>query len=238
MAPIPETKLKKQKAKERLALAKRAEAKIQRKHHRELRVKATMRAQKYASEYARMERREINIKRHAKSQGNFYMPPEPKLAFVIRIRGINGVSPRVRKILQLLRLRQIHNGVFIKLNAATIKMLRLVDPYIAYGYPNLKTVRELVYKRGFGKVRGQRIPLHDNSVVENSLGSKGLVCVEDLIHEIYTVGPNFKSANNFLWPFKLSSPKGGFKTIVKHFIEGGDAGNRENYINGLVRRMN
>ena len=71
---------------------------------------------------------------------------------VVRIRGIIGVSPKVRKILQLLRLRQINNSVFVKLNAATVKMLRLVEPYVAYGYPNLKTVRELVYKRGFGKV--------------------------------------------------------------------------------------
>ena len=30
-------------------------------------------------------------------------------------------------------------------------MLRWVEPYIAYGYPNLKSVRDLVYKRGFGK---------------------------------------------------------------------------------------
>ena len=31
-------------------------------------------------------------------------------------------------------------------------MLRIVEPFIAYGYPNLKSVRELVYKRGYGKV--------------------------------------------------------------------------------------
>ena len=31
-------------------------------------------------------------------------------------------------------------------------MLRRVEPYVAWGYPNLKTVRELLYKRGFGKV--------------------------------------------------------------------------------------
>lgn len=46
---------------------------------------------------------------------------------------INGVSPRVRKILQLLRLRQIHNGVFIRLNKASINMLKLVEPYVAWG---------------------------------------------------------------------------------------------------------
>ena len=35
------------------------------------------------------------------------------------------VSPKVKKVLQLFRLRQINNGVFIKLNKATINMLRI-----------------------------------------------------------------------------------------------------------------
>ena len=44
------------------------------------------------------------------------------------------MDPKTRKILQLLRLRQIFNGVFVRLNKATINMLRLVEPYITYGY--------------------------------------------------------------------------------------------------------
>ena len=107
-------------------------------------------------------------------------------------------------------------------------MLKVVEPWIAYGYPNLKTVRELIYKRGYGKVDKQRIALTDNSIIENSLGKYGIVCMEDLIHEIFTVGPNFKQAANFLWPFKLSNPTGGFRPRkFKHFVEGGDLGNRE-----------
>jgi large subunit ribosomal protein L7e len=52
------------------------------------------------------------------------------------------------------------------------------------------------------------------------LGKFGLTCVEDLVHELVTVGPHFKEANSFLWydivilmcrPFKLRSPKGGFR---------------------------
>lgn len=46
---------------------------------------------------------------------------------------INGVSPKVRKVLQLLRLRQIFNGVFVRLNKASINMLRIAEPYIAWG---------------------------------------------------------------------------------------------------------
>eukprot|EP00455_Lapot_gusevi_P026640 TRINITY_DN2809_c0_g2_i1.p1 TRINITY_DN2809_c0_g2~~TRINITY_DN2809_c0_g2_i1.p1 ORF type:complete len:118 (+),score=45.92 TRINITY_DN2809_c0_g2_i1:840-1193(+) len=117
-------------------------------------------------------------------------------------------------------------------------MLRLVEPYIAYGYPNLKSVRELIYKRGYGKVNGQRVALTSNGIIEKALGSKGIICVEDLIHEIFTCGPNFKYANNFLWPFKLSSPLGGLKKKGTHFVEGGDCGNREEKINFLIRQMN
>jgi large subunit ribosomal protein L7e len=152
---------------------------------------------------------------------------------------INKIAPKPRKILQLLRLLQINNGVFVRLNKATMEMLTIINPYIAYGYPNLKTVRELIYKRGYGKVNGQRIPLSDNQIIEDHLGKHSIVCVEDLIHEIYTVGPNFKQASNFLWPFKLSNPNGGFRSRkFKHFVEGGDTGNREENINSLVRQMN
>jgi len=83
-------------------------------------------------------------------------------------------------------------------------MLRICEPYITWGYPNLKSVRELAYKRGFAKIRKQRIPITSNSVVEGKLGRKtGIICIEDLIHEIFTVGKNFKYASNFLWPFKV-----------------------------------
>merc|ERR1712228_108661 len=78
---------------------------------------------------------------------------DAKMAIVIRIRGINRVSPKVRKVLQLFRLLQIHNAVFIKMNKATINMLKLIQPYIAYGYPSVECIRSLIYKRGFAKVR-------------------------------------------------------------------------------------
>ena len=115
-------------------------------------------------------------------------------------------------------------------------MLRLIDPYIAWGYPSLKTVRRLVYKRGYCKVRGQRLPL-TNERIRHRLGRYGILCMEDLIHEIYTVGPNFKMASSFLWRFKLNNPTGGFRKKGRHFVEGGDFGNREEYINKLLKTM-
>ena len=181
---------------------------------------------------------EIWMARMARKTWKFYVPAEPKLVFVIRIQGTSGVSPKVRKVLHLLHLQKIFNDTFLKINKVSINMLRIVEPYIAWGYPNLKSVNELIYKRGYGKINKKRIALTDNSLIARSLGKFGIICMEDLIHEIYTVGKRFKEANNFLWPFKLSSPRGGMKKKTTHFVEGGDAGNREDQINRLIRRMN
>merc|ERR1712094_162546 len=80
-------------------------------------------------------------------------------------------------------------GVFMKVSKAATEMLKRVEPYLSYGYPNLKSVRELIYKRGFGKINKQRLPLNDNSVIEKALGKFGIVCMEDLVHEITLLVP-------------------------------------------------
>jgi large subunit ribosomal protein L7e len=235
---IPESVLKKRKREEEWALAKKTDLEAAKKKNAENRKLIFKRAKLYAEEYANKDREVITLKREAKLKGGFYVEPEAKLLFIIRIRGINAIDPKTKKILQLLRLRQIFNGVFLKVNKATVNMLRRVEPYVTYGYPNLKSVRELIYKRGFGKLNFQRTALTDNVIVDQGLGKFGIISVEDLIHEIMTVGPHFKEANNFLWPFQLKAPLGGLKKKRNHYVEGGDAGNRENYINELIRRMN
>ena len=219
-------------------MKKKEELNAAKKKRAESRKLIYRRAKQYANEYQEQEKQLIQLKREAKLKGGFYVDPEAKLLFIIRIRGINAMDPKSRKILQLLRLRQIFNGVFLKVNKATVNMLHRVEPYVTYGYPNLKSVKELIYKRGFGKLNKQRIALTDNSIIEKALGQHGIICIEDLIHEIITVGSHFKEANNFLWPFKLKAPLGGLKKKRNHYVEGGDAGNRENYINELIRRMN
>ncbi|CAB3994082.1 60S ribosomal L7 [Paramuricea clavata] len=235
---VPETVLKKRKRLEQIKASRAKALLAQKKANKDKRKVIFKRAEQYVKEYRQKERDEIRLRRMGNQFGNFYVSAEAKLAFVIRIRGINGVSPRVRKILQLFRLLQINNGVFVKLNKATLNMLNIIQPYIAFGYPNLKSVRELIYKRGFVKINKQRIPITENALIEQQLGKFGIICIEDLIHEIFTIGPHFKEANNFLWPFKLSNPTGGLRKKRNHFVEGGDFGNREEKINALIRQMN
>ena len=193
--------------------------------------------QKYQEAYENRVQSEIDAKRAAKTNGQLYVAEEPKLLLVVRTKGINKLDPKRRKILQLLRLRQLHNAVFLRCNKPIMNMLRMVEPYVTYGVPSHSVIRQLIYSRGYGKVNKQRIPFTDNRIVEAGLGKVGIRCVEDLINEIETVGPNFKKANNFLWPFKLNSPKGGLRQKRTPYLNGGDHGNRGAYINAFVRRM-
>merc|ERR1711937_610981 len=203
---------------------------------------ATANAEKYFKEYQAADAKLIKDKRDAKAAGNFFVEGEPKVALLVRIRGVNKLAPKPKKILQLLRLRQLHNAVFVKLNKATWNMIRIVEPFITYGYPSRAIISKLIYKRGHLKDQNkQRIPLTrtpEDGLLCNKLADKGITCVEDIIHEIVTCGPHFKQANNFLWPFKLSSPNGGIEIKRHQYAQGyGAQGNREENINNLVAKM-
>merc|ERR1711934_1253793 len=237
MPGVPESVLKKRKTQEKLAADKAAAADAARKANKDKRVAMYKSAEKYVKEYRNMARQRVRMHRQAKASGNHFVDAEAKLAFVVRIRGLNDMHPKTKKILQIMRLRQMNIGVFMKVSKAATEMLKRVEPYLSYGYPNLKSVRELIYKRGYGKINKQRIPLNDNAVVEKGLGKYGIMCMEDLVHEIFTVGPHFREANNFLWPFKLRPAKGGQAKKRLGFNEGGQAGNREENMNALIAKM-
>jgi len=235
--PVPESVQKKRKRDLELAqqaAVDKANDSMSRKNDR---VVAYQNAAKYAKEYRALANHNIRMHRQAKAAGNHYIEPENKLIFVVRIRGLADMHPKTRKILNLMRLRQMNMGVFMKVSKAATEMLTRVEPYVSYGYPTLKSVRDLIYKRGYGKIKKNRIPLNDNAVVEEGLGKYGIMCMEDLVHEIFTVGPNFREANNFLWPFKLRPAKGGQAKKRKGFNEGGQAGNREEQMNKLIEKM-
>lgn len=235
--PAPESAIKRAAHKQqqtdnfkKAVAANKAEKKI-------LAKKAHVRGLKYFRQYRATDAKLVTQRRQAKSHGNFFLEPKAKIAVVTRIRGIAKVAPKQRKVLCLLRLRQIFNTVIVKLNKPMQNMLRLVEPYITYGYPSLKTVRALVYKRAHLKINGQRIRVLDNKLVKDKFNNEDIVCVEDLVNQIYTAGKHFRTVTNGLWPFKLSAPKGGMRQKRRHFVEGGDFGNRESLVNKFLNRM-
>lgn len=123
-------------------------------------------------------------------------------------------------MLRTLRCLKKATGAFILVSKETSEIIRQVSPYIVFGYPthlercnigrypDLKTVEALVMKKGFGRLRSdgnKRVPLTDNSAIEKELGKFGVVCLQDIVHEIYTVGKHFNEVNAFLCPFHLSN---------------------------------
>lgn len=236
---VPESLKKKLSRNSALLTAKTAALAEIKKQNRVKRHDLKIRAMKYERDYKVAERQLVAMRRQAKASGNFFVEPEAKMMMVIRITGINKMAPKPRKIFKLLRLDQLHKAVFVKCTKPMMNMIRVIMPYIVCGYPNLKTVKQLVLKKGYGRVNKQRVPINDNDMISTALGKYNIHGVDDLIHEIYTVGPNFKEANRFLWAFKLSSPNGGW-VLKKHGYQepkGGDWGNREELVNELVRRM-
>ncbi|KAG7115498.1 60S ribosomal protein L7 like [Verticillium longisporum] len=111
---VPETLLKKRKSQEK-ARAERNAANDQKKtNNKEKREVIFKRAEKYVQEYREQEREKVRLARVARESDSAYVPAEANLIFLIRIKGINKIAPKPRKILQLLRLLQINNGVFIR----------------------------------------------------------------------------------------------------------------------------
>lgn len=141
------------------------------------------------------------------------------LCFVFRVQNSIGATPQTTKILNLLRLNKPYSGVFLEFNSATVQMLRLIKPFVCYGTPTLKNIKDLIYKRAYCRPEGGnvRVPIVDNTLIEEHLGeSCGLICVEDVIHVIHKCeqGEVFKKTIRFLAPFDLSAPADGQSALL------------------------
>jgi len=161
-----------------------------------------------------------------------------KLGLMVRIRGKHGMIPKISKILSQLRLSSVGSASFTLLTPEVLLFLELVRPFITFGYPTRKTVRDLIYKRGKAKIKNKITNLRDNTLIEERLGEYNVVCLEDIVHSIFECDENFQKVNKFLVPFKLNKPPGGFKNTRTPFTLGGDSGDRGEKINELLEKMN
>uniref|UniRef100_A0A8D0GS77 Ribosomal protein L7 like 1 n=1 Tax=Sphenodon punctatus TaxID=8508 RepID=A0A8D0GS77_SPHPU len=233
---VPENLLKKRKAYQAIKATQAKQALLdKRKKGKQIRFK---RIETFVRDSRRKHRDEVRLRRMEQKPGRMVLPQGHKLAFVVRIAEIKGISPRVRRVIEMLRLRKIFSGTFVKLTPLSLKMLYTVEPYVAWGYPNLKSIRELILKRGHAKIGKKKFPLTDNALIEEHLGKFGVICLEDLIHEIYSVGKHFQQISNFLMPFHLSVARHAARNKVGFHKEIGDTGFRSEGINQLIRLLN
>ncbi|KAF0920990.1 hypothetical protein E2562_037905 [Oryza meyeriana var. granulata] len=236
---VRETVLKKRKVNEDWAIKNRERKAAKRQRRRDDGKGAIKRPEDFVREFRNKELDFVRMRTRLKVRK---LPPaeslSSKLIFAIRIPGTTDLHPHMRKILRKLRLTQVLTGVFLKASEATMKRLLVVEPFVTYGFPNLKNVKELIYKKGRGFLDKEPFPLTSNDLIEKALGEHGIICLEDVVHEIATVGPHFKEASNFLMPFKLKCPERRLQMKKKPYKDGGDLGNREDKINELIEKLN
>jgi large subunit ribosomal protein L7e len=85
-----------------------------------------------------------------------------------------------------------------------------VKNYVSFGYPSKSVVNDIIRKRAFIKNDKERIPLSDNTKVEELLGKFGVICVEDIIEEFMKcnkLNSNFEEVNKAIWPIQLAPLK-------------------------------
>lgn len=167
-----------------------------------------------------------NVLKHEQKQLKVLSNKEtdPKLVFIIRIENPNkslSIPKKAKAVLEVLRLTEPNMGVFVKMTPSVTPVLKLVAPYIVVGKPSLASVRQLFQKRAcIPSVDEQNQPilekLDNNQVVEDHFGDDhGFICIEDLVHEIVTLGDNFKTVSQWVAPFKLTAPINGWSPLAK-----------------------
>jgi large subunit ribosomal protein L7e len=163
-----------------------------------------------------------------------------KMVLAVRVRDGIGAPRPVLQALDRLGLDRNRTGVFARYDESTRKLLHLVEPWVVYGPPTKSLVQDLLERRGHGgrtqrlqeedkadgegtngrrkrrktaeEVEFERVPLSDNTVIERALGeSCNVVCKEDLVHEIWEVGPHFDAVVGWLYPFVLEDSKTTFE---------------------------
>lgn len=233
----PEILLRKRKNNDRKRLEKQEQARqrqLEQKKKNDQRSKKFVRAETLVSNYKSNELENKRIKHITKFEKQLQADKisqakeddeSAKLLFIIRIpdhtKGLK-IPSKARKVLHLLRLNRPNTGVFVKLTPATVPLLKLISPYIVAGKPSLNSIRKLFQKRACISVideetKEPRITkLDNNGVVEDKFGDDlGCICIEDLIHELATLGEHFKTVSNWILPFKLNAPVSGWGPQAK-----------------------
>ncbi|CAK7901953.1 60S ribosomal protein L7-A [[Candida] anglica] len=234
----PEILLRKRKNVERKRIEKQEAARARAAEHKKrnlLRSKKFIRAETLVSNHksAELEAKRVkHITKHEQmkqeqgiSAKHSDEETDPRLLFIIRVpdhtKGLK-IPSKSKKILALLRLNKPNTGVFVKATRATIPLLKLISPYVLAGKPSLSSVRRLFQKRACISALDEEdqspkiVKLDSNAAVEDKFGDDlGLICIEDLVHEIITMGENFKTVSYWVMPFKLNTPVSGWGPQAK-----------------------
>ncbi|CBZ56202.1 putative ribosomal protein L7 [Neospora caninum Liverpool] len=148
--------------------------------------------------------------------------------------GREGGSPEVQAGLKRLGLRKPFWGTVLRNDEATLQQLRLLDPFVFYGYPTYATLRKLFLTRGCLRINEKEsTPLTDNAKVEEHLGAYGMLCVEDVVQELWKGGGHFDDIKQHLCAFQLSN----LKKVEGLYARRNEFGNMREAINTKIWKI-
>jgi large subunit ribosomal protein L7e len=145
--------------------------------------------------------------------------PSDATCLLVARNSRNPDLPRVKESLGRMGVVRHNDCRIIAATPENLNHLRISDAYVYYGVPSAEIISTLVHKKAYVKVakeqrkkdaESQAKPLNNNAIVEDVLGSYGLICVEDLV-EVLAKGKDniglFNKVSNFISSFKINQEK-------------------------------
>lgn len=147
------------------------------------------------------------------------------------------IPQEIKLILSNLHLKELNNAIILFYNKENFKVIKLIESYITWGYIKKNTIEDLLRRRGSVTIGNNEPNELDNVQIENALGKLGIICIEDIIHELTKETKNSKEVLHYLGYFKLASNDEGFHKVNVSFEKGGSQGFRGDKINELLKKM-
>jgi len=122
------------------------------------------------------------------------------------------------------RTGKFGTGRFIRATEENIEKLMRISRLVYFGKLSRKMLTELIQRRAtVTKAEGEEpIPLKDNRIVEEQLGSHGILCVADIVEELHTGGEQFELIRDLLGAIEIGDAMKGFKMTPAQFVLSGD----------------
>lgn len=175
------------------------------------------------------------------TKGSFYEHTKENYpVIVLRLCGMNErISKPVYETLKEWRLLKLFSAVIVDYNQENFNKLTEISNYVTWGFPDKKTIISLVNKRAkvYSKVEKSLNDL-DNNEIELALGKSGILCIEDIIHELNSHKSKVRKIVMDYLGFFLLSPCDEIKEdTIKPFYNGGNTGYRGDKINSIINKM-
>lgn len=149
---------------------------------------------------------------------------------IVRLRGSVNVRYTIEDTMKMLRLHKVNHCVLVPENPHYKGMVQKIKDYVAYGQVNAKTLAELLGNRG--RLEGGS-RLTEEYIRENTNYASIEAFAEAVLQEKATLKdiPKLKPV------FRLHPPRKGHAGIKRTVQQGGELGNHEEDINGLLHKM-